>query len=480
MNLNTSLNKLKTLTKVFSESASTNPYLVRRKLILNTLIGLSLLTFTSITLAQIYKIITRDQTSIITLIPLTLIILLFLYLAYLSTKNKLKLASWILIATYFIPAAYCFVTWKAELPIALILSILIITICAVVLNVLSALVSVIAINIFVFFLRSMQNRQIMGLNDYWQVELCSLSDAVISALLIIFIAALVYIFDRQLGKAMIKLKQKEEKLITEKKALELETMEQAKAIDQMEADKIIQLYRLAEFGRISCGIFHDLINPLTAISLNLEQINCQENVHLGGARACLKQAIIASSKMEDLISSIGKSIKQESEKKIFSPLHEIENTLKLLRYQATKENISVRIKSERNTYIYGDTLKFSQIITNLILNSIDACKELRQRLNKKISIDIRKNEHSVIIRVSDNGKGISKRDIGKIFNTFFTTKKSGGIGLGLASTKNLIEKEFKGSIQVYSEAGKVTIFTIILPIAARSANCTLDKVFRYS
>lgn len=44
----------------------------------------------------------------------------------------------------------------------------------------------------------------------------------------------------------------------------------------MQSEKISQLYRLAEFGRISAGIFHDLINPLTAISLNLEQINGQE------------------------------------------------------------------------------------------------------------------------------------------------------------------------------------------------------------
>lgn len=285
----------------------------------------------------------------------------------------------------------------------------------------------------------------------------------LASLILLFFVSMLLLAICASKKKIFHLKSAKKDLKNHNEALVLKVEEKNQEINKMELDKISQLYRLAEFGKLSAGIFHDLINPLTAISLNLEQINCTENIFLGSAREHLKQAIAASSKMEALISSIRKSICQQKEERLFSPISEIENTLKLLRYQANKEHIQIKLKSENNIAIYGDVLKFNQILSNLILNSIDACKELSTKCRKIIKINVKRGERALIIRVSDNGKGILESDIKKIFKPFFTTKSVDGLGLGLAFTKTLVEKNFKGSITVYSKPNKITIFIIKIP-----------------
>ncbi len=475
MYLSTLINKLRLRLILICNAKSSDLNTARHELILNILIIFSIFIFIVINLVYAFKFINGATYSSLNFIAIFLLLLFFIFLLYLSKKGRPKAASYLLIITYFIPISYCLVTWKTDLPIALILSVLVITLCAALLNAFSALLSALFINIILIILTLFQKNKALAVNHYWRGEVHEISDILIYAILIAFIAVVVYIYDQELKNTLIKLQASKAKLKKEKESLEIKVKERTREIRQMEAEKISQLYRLAEFGKISYGVFHDLINPLTAISLNLEQIDCQENIYLGSARDYLKQAIIASSKMEDLISSIAKSIKQETDERLFSPIVELESTLKLLKYQACKENIVIKTKSEANIYLFGDVLKFNQVLANLIINSIDACKEGVKRYKKLISINIKKDESYITIRVSDNGKGILAKDINKIFDSFFTTKKSGGLGLGLSSSKNLIEKFFKGSIEAYSRPGEITIFIIKIPISL-SEDCKTSSI----
>jgi signal transduction histidine kinase len=96
-----------------------------------------------------------------------------------------------------------------------------------------------------------------------------------------------------------------------------------------------------------------------------------------------------------------------------------------------------------------------RVLINLILNAIDA---VRSVANPEIIIHVGSRNHQTIIEVKDNGKGIEKENIDKIFVPFFTTKKQGsGIGLSLARQ---IMRLHKGSISVKSESGEATIFTL--------------------
>jgi len=448
----------------FCTARSNNPDIARRELILNILLCLSIIAFTTINAIRLVDIIKNPQDRGLPLFYTLIILLFFIFLYLLSRKRKIKVASWLLIITYTIPTIYCFWFWGADLPAALILFILIISLCGILINSLTALLFAFSINLFLIFLTNFQLKGVIPLNNYWRAENHEVSDALVYSILIMIITSVVLIFDKQIRRTLNKLQISEGALKLEKKFLEIKVQERTGAIREMEADKISQLYRLAEFGRISSGIFHDLINPLTAISLNLEQINCQKDVSLGRTKDCLVQAIKASSKMEDLIGSIKKSIKQENVKKIFCFLEEVKNTVRLLSYQARKENVSIDIIGDKNVHIHGDTLKFNQIVTNLIANSIEACAEVKTSISKKIVIKIKRIKNIALIKITDNGNGIKPEHANKIFEPFFTTKGNRGLGLGLSSTKALIERDFKGSIKTYCSPKEETVFIVKLPL----------------
>lgn len=100
---------------------------------------------------------------------------------------------------------------------------------------------------------------------------------------------------------------------------------------------------------------------------------------------------------------------------------------------------------------------FDWVIENLLKNALDAMNE-----KGEISISIKENVHSIDIEIKDNGKGISQRNISRVFKPGFTTKKRGW-GLGLTLTKRIIEQFHKGKIYIkHSEVGKGTTFKIEL------------------
>jgi len=110
--------------------------------------------------------------------------------------------------------------------------------------------------------------------------------------------------------------------------------------------------------------------------------------------------------------------------------------------------------------VRGDYNQIQQCIINLIFNSIDAMPE-----GGKLSLTTfySPSERTVLIRVIDTGCGISKKDLQHIFEPFFTTKSEGqGLGLGLSMVDGIVERH-KGKIDVISEVGKGTTFSLRFP-----------------
>lgn len=128
----------------------------------------------------------------------------------------------------------------------------------------------------------------------------------------------------------------------------------------------------------------------------------------------------------------------------------------LMKPELGKLNIQMKIiSSDRDLKIDADHEMIERVLINLIMNAIDAVRKIT---NPEIIIHVGSRNHQTIIEVKDNGKGIEKENIDKIFVPFFTTKKQGsGIGLSLARQ---IMRLHKGSISVRSEPGKFTVFTL--------------------
>jgi signal transduction histidine kinase len=197
----------------------------------------------------------------------------------------------------------------------------------------------------------------------------------------------------------------------------------------MPDDKLSELHRLAEIGKLSGGFIHDLANHITVMSLSIEAMK--------------------------------KHIKGRDIQCHFSPEKKIKELVELLRYKIEKERVLIHIYTEtgaRNVRICGSRLRFNQLFSNLISNAMDAG-------GKNIEIKIKKKIDHVLISVADNGSGINTKIKEKIFEPFFTTKaKDKGMGLGLATVKEIVEKDFSGMISVKSTLGKGSTFSVSIPL----------------
>jgi signal transduction histidine kinase len=467
INLKMLVTKIKNTVTAITEilkPKSRNEDIARREYILNILIFFSIICFLILNIIRILDFIAHGPDRGLPL-AFTLIILgFFSFLFWLSKKGFIKSAAWLLIIIYSLPMFYSFLTWGADLPAALLMAVLIITFFGILMGSRAAVISALIINVALIILTYLQAQGFISTHSYWRQKSHELGDAVTYALLIMIITIIVWIFDRSLNKALTRAHLSEQALKQERDDLEIKVEERTSKIREMETEKIGQLYRLAEFGRLSSGVFHDLINPLTAVSLNLEQIKNENETKLINAKDCLSQAIAASHKMEDLIICIKKSIRQENSKIDFLPKAEIEAAMSILGYKSRQANTEVHFCCEDETTFYGDPVKFSQVVINLISNSIDSCEAKKTNFTQIIRVNLKRQTEFIVIEVKDWGIGIPPENINKVFQPFFSTKQEGGLGLGLSSTKNIVEKEFSGSIAVSSEINKETAFTVTIPL----------------
>jgi signal transduction histidine kinase len=108
--------------------------------------------------------------------------------------------------------------------------------------------------------------------------------------------------------------------------------------------------------------------------------------------------------------------------------------------------------------------KLNQVFTNLIENALEAIREKPKLTNEYLSIKTFKKNKHVVIEIKDSGIGMTKETKERLYEKFYTTKSPDkGTGLGMSISKRIIE-EHKGTIEVESEFGKGTTFTICLPI----------------
>lgn len=155
----------------------------------------------------------------------------------------------------------------------------------------------------------------------------------------------------------------------------------------------------------------------------------------------------------------------------------IDNVLNIVEKQYRKEKIDVvRNFDPRIPDTMMDSSQVEQVIINIANNAVFAIKEcqkdaMREEAHKKGVLNIGTHFHAdkefIEICIKDNGMGINKHDLGKIFDPFFTARKDGkGTGLGLSISYGIV-KMHDGSIEVESMAGKGTTFRIFLPVKGK-------------
>lgn len=241
--------------------------------------------------------------------------------------------------------------------------------------------------------------------------------------------------------------------------------------DNTEVEKlqqqVIRADKLAAIGRLTTGLTHEIRNPLlpirTATQLLLSKISKkqEENEELIKLLEIINDESERLNRFLDQFVGLAKEGVDIREKTCL--IEAIEETLILMRHGLNKNNIIVKKEYEIDSiYIYCSKDRLKQIFLNLLINSIDAIRSLKNHDLKLIHIKVTRNDDKAIIEFSDTGCGIEYDDINNIFDPFYTTKEN-GTGLGLPIIHNIITNT-GGKILVDSEVGKGTKFTIIMPL----------------
>lgn len=227
--------------------------------------------------------------------------------------------------------------------------------------------------------------------------------------------------------------------------------------------EIVQLNNLAMYndkmqslGKLSGGIAHELRNPLTSIKafVDLIPLKIDDNNFRNELMKIVPKEI---KRLDDLVGSLldySRPRNPKPEKIILSNI--LEDVLTLLKQKFHENKIEI-ITEGTDVDFYADESQIKQILINVLLNSIDAIDGDEGKI--QISGNTARQRTSIIIK--DNGTGIPKEMLDKLFDPFYTSKKT-GYGIGLSVTERLI-RDNNGEIKLVSEAGQGTIVTIIMP-----------------
>lgn len=221
--------------------------------------------------------------------------------------------------------------------------------------------------------------------------------------------------------------------------------------------KLLRAEKHVMTGRIARSIAHEVRNPLTNINLAVDHL--LEELQ-GEEEKMIYMDIIQrnSNRINQLITDLLKSAKPSKLDLRPVSLHElIEDTIHLTRDRIKLKDIELETDFDKTiNRVNLDSSKMRTALLNIMINAIEAMEGSQGRL----FIQTRGKEENCEIIIEDNGLGIPKDEIDKLFDPFYTGKPKGS-GLGLTTVQNVINSH-KGSIDVESEEGKGTRFIITL------------------
>ena len=216
-----------------------------------------------------------------------------------------------------------------------------------------------------------------------------------------------------------------------------------------------KLERYAEMGKISHELFHDILNPLSGIILYLEML--KNNKEISNATKELSES---GDKIKNFINLIQNNLLNPEQDEIIDINCEINQIIKLLYHKAKINNVSIIFISNSKNEIIFSKIKFYQLIINLLSNAIDSYQGISGKNKIIIKAEEIKNRQ-LELKVTDNGCGIKKENLNKIFKDNYSSKDT-GFGIGLKTVLNII-KEHKGKINIESDINQGTTFKVSLP-----------------
>lgn len=227
-------------------------------------------------------------------------------------------------------------------------------------------------------------------------------------------------------------------------------------------EEMIRLDRLASLGKLSAGIAHEVRNPLTGISLLLDDLHDQAGL-AAGDQSMIKKALAEIERVERLINALlNYSSPPRADFRLGDLDALVSDIVLLMRRQCERRNVTIQLTASQLPLFRFDPEKIRQALLNIIRNALEAMPD-----GGSITVATTVTDGHAAISIVDSGPGIRQEDLPLIFEPFFT-RKGAGTGLGLSITQRIIE-EHHGRIRVENGTDGGTLFTLELPLDSDSS-----------
>jgi len=233
--------------------------------------------------------------------------------------------------------------------------------------------------------------------------------------------------------------------------------------------------RLAAIGKLAAGVAHEIRNPLSSIKGFVTYFAKRHEANASDKET----AQIMVNEVERINRSVTQLLEFAKpiavEKKQVNIKDMIVHSLKLVQNDLDQRRIDTKVNIDTNkSEIYTDNDRMNQVLLNLYINAMEAidAKRTMDTMGTRKTLEVQvidtAEDGQVEIKIRDNGIGIDKDSLDKIFDPYFTTKAT-GTGLGLSIVHRIVET-LKGTIRVESTKGQGTCFIINLPVAYKNTN----------
>ncbi|MFH1753912.1 MAG: CHASE domain-containing protein [Candidatus Omnitrophota bacterium] len=274
----------------------------------------------------------------------------------------------------------------------------------------------------------------------------------------------------ELSKEVAYHKEAEKIIARDKDTLERLVQERTKELLSAQ-EELVRAKRLSDIGTLAATVAHELRNPLAAIQMAAYNIKRKrENAQLDKHISNIEKKISESNQIINNLLGYSR-IKMPRLDKV--DVHHILNECALLitaRFEGQKIRILKEYGAGKEGVIMADPLQLKEIFTNILGNAYQSTKKEEAAINietRLISCD------RIGITITDNGSGIDKEDIDKVFDPFFT-KRSKGTGLGLTISKELINLH-GGTIRIKSKKDIGTVVSVVLPIKGKKSQPKIEE-----
>jgi signal transduction histidine kinase len=294
------------------------------------------------------------------------------------------------------------------------------------------------------------------------------------------IGRLTYALEEMRRALRDKLRSTEEVNLDLERAVQMRTVDLAKknrelaeTLDKLTRaqEQLVRSEKLASIGQLVAGIAHEINNPVNAIVNTvgpledaIGDVDSNDAATRSEAAKDIRDMVRVvqrgAHRTKAIVQALHNYSRTDDENVVeFDLDRSIDDSLELLRH-LLKENVTVDKKFGEVGKVRGHAGQINQVFMNLLTNAAQA---LVGRDNAVITIETREDGDHVVARISDNGPGITPEVLPKIWDPFFTTKEVGeGTGLGLSIVHELVERHH-GTIEVETQVGQGTAFTIRLP-----------------